>query len=218
MLVAPIPRSDLTRPAQHGAEAADDLPGAGGPLAPGVAEQLQIGRLRPRRPLRRPHRLARRLRLEVEEDGGDVDARDAVDEGVVALADDREAVAVEALDQPQLPERLGAVELLGEDPRRQVAELLLGARRGQRGLAHVVVEVEVGVVDPDRAALVEGHEAQLLAEARHQVQARGDVVAELLVAGRRPSKMIVEATCMWAPARSMWRNEVSSPLSRSSLM
>ena len=29
--------------------------------------------------------------------------------------------------------------------------------------------------------------------------------------------MIVEATCMWAPARSMWRNEASSPVSRSSL-
>ena len=59
---------------------------------------------------------------------------DAVDEGVVALADDREAVVVEALDQPQLPERLAAVELLGEDPRGQVPQLLLGARRPERGL------------------------------------------------------------------------------------
>ena len=80
---------------------------------------------------------------------------------------------------------LRAVELLGEDPRREVAQLLLGAGRRQRGLAHVVVEVEVGVVDPDRPALVEGDEAQLLAEARHQVQARLDVVAELVVGGRR---------------------------------
>ena len=79
----------------------------------------------------------------------------------------------------------GAVELLGEDPRREVAQLLLGAGRRQRGLAHVVVEVEVGVVDPDRPALAEGHEAQLLAEARDEVEARGDVLAELLVAGGR---------------------------------
>ena len=57
--------------------------------------------------------------------------------------------------------------------------------RRQRGLAHVVLEVEVRVVDPDRPALAEGDEAQLLAEARHQVQARGDVVAELADAGRR---------------------------------
>ena len=129
--------------------------------------------------------LALRLGVEVEEDGGDVDAGDAVDQRVVALADDREAAVAQALDQPQLPERLAAVELLGEDPRRQVAQLLLGAGRRQRGLAHVVVEVEVRVVDPDRPALVEGDEAQLLAEARDQVQARGDVVAELLVGGRR---------------------------------
>jgi hypothetical protein len=103
---------------------------------------------------------------------------------MVALADDREAVPRQALDQPELPEGLGAVELLGEDPRRQVAQLLVGAGRRQGGLAHVVVEVEVRVVDPDRPALGEGDEAQLLAEAGDQVQARGDVLAELGV-GRR---------------------------------
>jgi hypothetical protein len=48
----------------------------------------------------------------------------------------------------------------------------------------VVVEVQVRVVDPDRAALVEGYETKLLAEARHQVQARGDVVAEFGVRRR----------------------------------
>ena len=181
--VSRIPSQDLARAAQGGAEAAHDLPRAGGALAQGVAEQLQVGRLRPGRPLRRPRRRVLRLRLEVEEHRGDVDAGDAVDERVVALADDREAVAVEALDQPQLPERLRAVELLGEDPRGEVAQLLLGARRRQRGLAHVVVEVEVGVVDPDRAALLEGHLAQLLAEAGDEVQARLDVVAELAVGG-----------------------------------
>ena len=35
--------------------------------------------------------------------------------------------------------------------------------------------------------------------------------------GAGPSKMLVEATCMWAPARSMCRNEESSPLSLSAL-
>ena len=177
---------DLARAAQRGAHAADDLARAGGALAQGVAEQFEVGRLRARRPLGRAHGRVGRLLLDVEEDGGDVDAGDAVDEGVVALADDREAAAVEALDQPQLPERLAAVELLGEDPRRQVAQLLLGAGSGQRGLPHVVLEVEVGVVDPDRPALAEGDEAQLLAEAGDQVQPRGDVVAELGVTRRRP--------------------------------
>jgi hypothetical protein len=48
----------------------------------------------------------------------------------------------------------------------------------------VVVEVEVRVVDPDGTALAEGDEAQLLAEARHQVQPRSDVFAEFFM-GRR---------------------------------
>ena len=50
---------------------------------------------------------------------------------------------------------------------------------GSGGVPHVVGEVEVRVVDPDRAAHVEGHEAKLLAKARDQVQTGLDVVAEL---------------------------------------
>ena len=72
-----------------------------------------------------------------------------------------------------------AVELLGEDPRRQVAQLLLRTGCWQGGLADVVLEVQVRVIDPDRAALAERDEAQLLAKAGDQVKARGDVVAEL---------------------------------------
>jgi hypothetical protein len=103
---------DLARAAQGGADAAGDLLRAGEALPPGVAEQLQVGRFRPGEPRRAGVRGALRLGVEVEEDGGDVHAGDAVDQRVVALADDREAVVVQALDQPQLPERLAAVELL----------------------------------------------------------------------------------------------------------
>ncbi len=103
----------------------------------------------------------------------------------MALSDDREAVSLEALGEPHLPERLGSVELLGEDPRREDPQLLLRAGRRQRSLAHVVVEIEVGVVDPDRPALAEGDEAQLLAEAGDEVEAGADVLAELVLAGRR---------------------------------
>ncbi len=60
-------------------------------------------------------------RLEVEEDGADVDAGDAVDHRVVGLGQQGEAVALQALHEPELPERLRAVELLREDTRRPVA-------------------------------------------------------------------------------------------------
>ena len=147
------------------------LGGLGDPLGDGGAEQLQRARLRARDPL---GRIVGRggLGLGVEEDRRYVNPGDAVDEAVVALADDREPLLAEPVDHPQLPERLRAVEPLREGPGGERAELLLVAGGGQGGVADVVVEVEVRVVDPDRAALVERHEAQLLAEARDEVEPR----------------------------------------------
>ena len=37
------------------------------------------------------------------------------------------------------------------------------------------------------------------------------------IRGAGPSKMLVEATCMWAPARSRCRKEESSPVNLSAL-
>jgi hypothetical protein len=125
-----------------------------------------------------------RVGLEVEQHGRDVHARDAVDERVVGLGDQREAVLADAVDQPQLPQRLRAVQPLGEDPPRQAAQLLLARRLRQRRVAHVVVGVEVRVVDPDGAALHERRPGELLAVARHQVQALLELGHEFLV-GRR---------------------------------
>ena len=122
----------------------------------------------------------------VEEDRGYVNPGDAVDERVVALGDEREAPALDLVDQPHLPQRLRAVESLGEHARRQDPQLLHAARGGQRGVADVVAQVEVRVVDPLGPALAERDHAQLLAEAGHQVKARVDVVAQLVVGGGRP--------------------------------
>ena len=56
---------------------------------------------------------------------------------------------------------------------------------GQRGVAHVVVEVEARVVDPERPAHLEAREGELLAVARHERQPRLDVRAELVARRRR---------------------------------
>ena len=53
-----------------------------------------------------------RLRSGVEDDAGQVHTRDAVHERMVSLGDDREASVFEALDHPQLPQRLTAVQAL----------------------------------------------------------------------------------------------------------
>ena len=124
-------------------------------------------------------------RLHAQQHGADVDAGDAVDHRVVGLEDHREAAAGEAVDQPHLPERLAAVEALAEDAGDQALELLVVAGRGQRGVAHVVVEVEVGVVGPERAAGLEARPDEALAVARHEVQARLDVRLEEAELGRR---------------------------------
>ena len=126
-----------------------------------------------------------RDRPEVEDDLGDVDAGDPVDERVMGLGDEREAAALEALDHPHLPQRLGAVELLGEDPPGQQEELLLGARLRQRGVAHVVLEAEARVVDPQRATRAGGRHRELLAIARDEVQAPAQRVEHLGVGRRR---------------------------------
>ena len=122
---------------------------------------------------------------EVEQHRRQIDPRDPVDQRVVGLGDQREAVVLEALDQPHLPQRLGAVELLGEDPRGQVAQLLPAARGRQRGMADVVLEVEARVVDPYRPAAVERRMGELVAVARHEVQPPADLLEKLIHRGRR---------------------------------
>jgi hypothetical protein len=88
---------------------------------------------------------------------------------VVSLRDQREAVPGQTLDQPDLPQRLRAVEALGEDATGEQAQLLEPAGVRQRGVADVVLDVEVRVVDPERTPGLERREGQLLAVARHQV-------------------------------------------------
>jgi len=105
---------------------------------------------------------------------------------VVALGDEREAAALQAVDEQQFPERLRAVQAVGEDPPGEVLQLLLAARRGQAGVAQVVAQVEVRVVDPDRPALVERDAGEALAKAGDEVQARLDQLAQLVVGRRGP--------------------------------
>ena len=120
----------------------------------------------------------------VEEHGDDVDARDAVHERVVGLGQEREAVVLETLDDPDLPERLVAVELLREDAAGQVHELALRARGGQRGRADVVAQVQMRVVHPARAPLAERDEGEALAVARDEPEAALDGLQEVVVGGR----------------------------------
>ena len=111
--------------------------------------------------------LARR-RLEVEDHGADVDRRPAVDHRVVGLRDDRDAPALEPLDEVDLPQGAVAVQLPALQAAHQVTELSVGARLGECGPAYVVGDVEVRVVDPHGVGDVSGDPTDLLAVPRHQ--------------------------------------------------
>jgi hypothetical protein len=105
---------------------------------------------------------------------------------VVRLGDQREAVALEALHEPHLPERLRAVEALREDAPDQKRELVVVARGGERRVPDVVVEVQARVVHPNRLARLERREGELLPVAGDKMEAGLDVLDELVVARRRP--------------------------------
>ena len=121
------------------------------------------------------------LGARVEDDRADVDRGDPVDERVVGLRDEGVALALEPLDQIELPQRPGQVERLGHHPPDQLAQLRGAAGLRQRDPAHVALDVEARVVGPDR--VVEGdraHRGDLLAKARDQAQPRLDMVDEAL--------------------------------------
>ena len=95
---------DLARAPQRRAHAARDLGRRGHALQQRIGQQLGAGRQRPRRPLalgRDPDR----IRRGVEQHRRDVDAGDPVDERMMGLGQQREAVVGEPLDEPQLPHR-----------------------------------------------------------------------------------------------------------------
>jgi hypothetical protein len=103
-----------------GGGAERDAGRAGGDLHRGLGLELDVGGRRRGLPRRLGLLDLARLGRDVEEHREDVDARHAVDERVVGLRDDREAVVLQAVDEPHLPQRLGAVELLAEDARARL--------------------------------------------------------------------------------------------------
>ena len=92
----------------------------------GAGDQREAGRVALRRPVLRL--VVRRVGRQVEHQLHEVGAGDAVDHAVVDLGDERPAVVGQALDQPQLPQRLGHVQPLAEDAAGEVAQLLVAAR------------------------------------------------------------------------------------------
>ena len=116
-----------------------------------------------------------RLYLEIEERGQELGARRAIHRRVVHLGDERDAVVLEALDDPDLPQRLAALELHARDVAHDVGQLAQRAGRRHADPFDVAVDVEVRVVDPHRVVQPQRHIDDPLAERSHQMHAIGDV-------------------------------------------
>lgn len=76
------------------------------------------------------------------------------------------------MDDVELPQRVGAIQLPADQVSHQVGQLPLSAGRGQRGVLNVVLDVERAVVDPVRMVEAERDGGQPPAERRQQVHAR----------------------------------------------
>ena len=100
----------------------------------------------------------------------DLDTHHAVDGGVMHLGDDADVAVLETLDDPQLPQRAAAVERAPGDLGRQLGELVEAAGSGERGPPDVVVEIEVGILDPHRVMHAERDLDHAMAEPRIEAQ------------------------------------------------
>ena len=90
---------------------------------------------------------------------------------MVDFGDERETAGrqagdiVEPLDHGEFPQRLGQVHRPGVEPRDLDAELAPVAGLGQRDVADVEFDVELGILDPIGMVDVERHADEPLAEA-----------------------------------------------------
>ena len=108
-----------------------------------------------------------------------LDAADAVHHAVVDLGNDREAVALQPLDEPRLPEGLPPVELLRHQAAGQALQLPLVPRQRQARVPQMVEGIEGRVIDPHRMA-EKRDRFDSLPVARNTVERDGDEVADLV--------------------------------------
>ena len=135
-----------------------------------AGQHLQIGRL-PIGPIRSRAGQLPALGREVEEHSHDLGAGEAVDQRVVDLREQRLLPVLQPVDQIELPERARPIERAGDDAGDLLGELLLPTARRQSQLAHVEVEIEVGIVEPVGVIEPEGNLDEPPAQRRQQGQA-----------------------------------------------
>ncbi len=148
----------------------------------GIRQELEVARDVIGMPLLddvRDARLGRRLH--VEQRGEDLDTRRTVDQRVVQFRDERVVAVLESLDDPCLPQRAVTGQLAARDIGDERRELRFTARCRQCGAAEVEIEIEVGILDPDRVVQPERHFDDATPQRPDQVEPRRHDLADALV-------------------------------------
>ena len=160
----------------------------GDPFADGTQHELTVARLTRRDPDVLTE--LRRLRGAIGNDVADLERRHPVHQRLVRFGVDGDAIAGQALDQIHLPQRPRLVQWPRAEPGDELVQLRVAARRRQRRPPDVVGDVEVAVVDPDRAGQPQRHLAHLLAVARDLRQPLFDGGQQGFIAqpGARPTQ------------------------------
>ena len=109
----------------------------------------------------------------------------------------------ETLGDPHLPERLCAIELLGHHPPHQIAQLFVAPGGREGGAPHVILEVEVWIVDPRRTTERQRHEPHLLPIPWHLRSRPATAERTSPGPGAGPSKIPTEPMCMCVTASSI---------------
>ena len=119
-----------------------------------------------------------RRRFEVVQLGHDLRAGGPIDRSVVDLGDEADAVMLQALDDPDLPERFGPVEWhrrdLGCDRREFASPTWLGGGDA----ADVIVGIKIGILDPHRMVQLERNFDEASGEGRNRMEPPDDVIAK----------------------------------------
>jgi hypothetical protein len=145
-----------------------------------LGDPMSDARQLPRPAVRPPPPVRVQAGLGAEEQREQVALADSVDRTVMDLGHHRARAVGQPADEQQLPQRTGTVQLLLGEPDRFGAHGRLVGRSAEVGEGDVLIEVEVGVIDPPRTPDDQARGSQLASQQGSQVQAGLDLVEQLV--------------------------------------
>ena len=128
--------------------------------------------------------------LHVHPAGQQIGRRDAVGEGVMNLAQDRDPATRETLDQVHLPERPAAVQRGAGQSTDRLVEFAAPARGFHPARADVVFEVDFGVLPPHRVMELQRDVDQFIAERVELVEPAVDDLPQFLDPETGPAQSV----------------------------